>query len=145
MASSASAITDQLITVLAGITNVGSGNAAKTYDVLETGSSQYVFVVRPESGKLVNDSFGDAAMNPTEDVTFLCEGFVKDLGNPVSFMDAQLTLINDFRTAIDDKRTLNSTVEVAIVDRWEVPDMELNISGQIWQPIRFWVRCMVIN
>ncbi len=145
MASSASAIADELVTVLASITDVGAGNAAKTYDILETGSSQYVFVVRPQSGENKFGGFGEAIVPLTQNVTFLCEGFVKDLGDPVAFMNAQLTLINDVQTTVDDKRTLNSTVETAIVDRWEVPDMELNIAGQLWQPIRFWVRCLVIN
>ncbi len=145
MASSASAIADELITILAGITDVGAGNAAKTYDILETGSSQYVFVVRPQSGDNKFAGFGEASVPLIQNITFLAEGFVKDLGNAVSFMNAQLTLINDVQVMVDDKRTMNGTVETAVVDRWEVPDMELSIAGQLWQPIRFWVRCLVIN
>jgi hypothetical protein len=29
--------------------------------------------------------------------------------------------------------------------RAEVPEFELNIQGQMWQPIRFWVDCTVLN
>jgi len=136
---------DELIDILDDISNVGSGNAAKTYDVLETGSSQYVFVIRPSLGENKFGGFGEATVPILQNVTFLCEGFVKDLGDPVAFANAQLTLINDVQTTIDDKRTLNGVVETTIVDRWEVPDMQLNVAGQMWQPIRFWVRCLVVN
>lgn len=145
MASSASAIMDELVSVLAGMTDVGAGNATwKGYDILETATSRYCFIVRPSGGSNKAAAFGGDIVLYESDQTYIAEGYVKEQGDTPDYMEAQATLIQDMQTTIDDHRTLNSTVATAMLARWEVPDMELNIGGQVWQPIRFWIECKVV-
>ncbi len=146
MSSSASAIADELVTVLAGIASVGSGNATKSgYDILESTTSQCCFMVRPTGGDNNFANFGDAATPYDKQMTLRAEGFVRDAGDAATYLNAQFTLIQAVQDAIDDKRTLNSTVEMAWVERWDVPDNEWNIGGAVWQPINFHIKCWVTN
>lgn len=140
--ASASAIADELVTVLEAIPNTSA--TKRGYDLLETSSDRFVFMVRPSTGENIPSQFGETSIPQRQDLTLLAEGFVKDLGDPYDYMNAQWTMITATQTQVDDYYTLNDTCDMAYVERWEVPEMEYNIAGQVWQPIRFWVRCTVL-
>jgi hypothetical protein len=144
MSSSASAIADELVTELGEIAGVGAANSTKSdYGILERATSQFCMVVRPASGDNNWGNFGTGDATPMDTkYTFLVHGFVRELDDPVAYMNAQYTLINDVQAKLNAQQTLNGTCEYAMLARWEVPDLELNINGAIWQEERFWVECL---
>jgi hypothetical protein len=141
--ASASAIGDELVTILEAMT--GTSATKSGYSILDTSSDRFVFVVRPSD--LTNSPAAHSGNTLSEHTryTMLLEGFVKDLGDPADYMTAQWTMINNVQTTIDDYSTLNSTCDFAFMRRAEMPEYELNIQGQMWQPIRFWIDCTVLN
>ena len=142
MTASASAIADELVTVLEAMANTTASK--RGYDILETSADRFCVVVRPSVGSNTLAQFGGDSVTEHQDITLLAEAFVKDLGDPYDYMTAQWTFLNQVQTQLDDYATLNDTCMFAMLERWEVPETEYNIGGQIWQPIRFWVRCLVV-
>lgn len=140
MASSASAIADALVAVLDALTDC---EASKQSYNLDTATHRYTFVVRPAQGTNQGAHFGSGeTMAYEQDITLKTECFVKDLGDPDEYMNAQWTVINTVITAVDDNTSMGSTCDMAFVERWEVPEVEAQVAGMAFQPIWFWVRCV---
>lgn len=136
--SSASAIADALVAVLEAMSET---TASKQQYVLDTATDRYIFIVRPGNAEMRHGYM--QATTYMKDITLKAECYVKDLGDPDEYMNAQWTIIDRTETAIDSEDTLSSTCDHAYVSRWDVPEVEAQLGGMIFQPINFWVTCEV--
>lgn len=141
MSTSASAIIDSCVTVLEGISAVGSGNATKRgYDILERTTSSVCFRVRPQRGDMKFTHMSTSSDDCEENVYIKAEGFVRLQDNYDTWYDSQTTLIASMKSAFNAAQTLSSTVEWAVLENWNVPEMELDVGGVVWQPMEFSIR-----
>ena len=136
--SSASAIADALVAILEAMSE---STATKDQYTLDTAVDRYVFIVRPATGEM-RHAYMQAATY-TKNITLKAECYVKDLGDPDEYMNAQWTIIDRVETTVDSYDSLSSTCDHAYVERWDVPEVEAQLGGMIYQPINFWVRCEV--
>lgn len=141
MTTSASAVLDQLVSVIDGITNCDASKNG--YDILETTRSLYAFHVEPRRGD--NERGGFGALPYHQNMEFVAHGFIRLEADPKSYHTARVTLIDAMNTTFDNNPTLNNTCEGSHVTNWDFPDMELDVQGVIWQPADFTIRCLILN
>lgn len=138
MSSSASAIVDACVSAIAGISRVGTGNAHRRgYDIMDRATSQCCFRVRPVRGDMRFRHFSTTSDTCQEDVYIRAEGFVKLLDNYDDWHDEQDSLLADMKTAFNATQTLGGIVDWAVLETWDIPDMEYDVNGQVWQPMNF--------
>jgi hypothetical protein len=141
MSASASAIVDGCVTVIEGITAVGSGNVSKRgYDIVERTTSEVCFRVRPSRGEQNLTHMSTTSDTGLENVYIKAEGFVRLQDNYDTYYDTQTTLIESMKSAFNGAQTLGGTVEWAVLSTWDIPDMELDVGGTLWQPMDFMIR-----
>ena len=141
MTTSASAVLDQLVSVIDGITNCDATKYG--YDILETTTSLYAFHVEPSEGDNERGGFGNLPYHQNMD--FMAHGFIRLESDPKAYHTARVTLIDAMNTTFDNDQTLSGTCEGAYVARWSFPDVELDVHGVIWQPVDFTIRCLILN
>jgi len=145
--SSASAICDAVVTALASISRVGSGQAVKSgYDILERATSQNCFMVRPERASYSWGHFAGNSGDPFhKELEILAHGFVRLQDSESSWYNEMLSLVEDVTTTFDDNQTLGDIVEWALLRDWEIEETQLDVGGVFWQPIRFHISCMDVT
>ncbi len=138
MSSSASAIVDACVTTIEGISRVGAGNAHRRgYDIIDRATSQCCFRVRPTRGDQRFTRMSTTSDACQENVYIMAEGFVRMLDNYDTWHDEMDGLVEDMKTAFDAAQTLGGIVEWAILENWEIPEVEYDVGGTVWQPLRF--------
>lgn len=129
---SGSAITDALITMLGAASAFGSQNVAKDYSVLER-SSGCCCVVTWRRVVSAQVDFGD---DRDRQWTHTIQGFVKDLGDPISTMSRINAFSDTVLAVLENDDTLQGTVErIDVIEGNRDLNAAVTSGGMTWFPI----------
>ncbi len=130
---SGSAIADALVTMLGAASAFGSTAVGKDYSVLER-SSGSCCVVTWRRFSSVTTTYGKGSHD--RQWTHSIQGFVKDLGDPISLLGRVLTFSDTVLNVLEHDDTLQGTVKkVDRVDAARDLNAAVQAGGAFWIPI----------
>ncbi len=130
---SGSAIADALVTMLGAASAFGSTAVGKDYSVLER-SSGSCCVVTWRRFTSVESTYGGGSHD--RQWTHSIQGFIKDLGDPISLLGRVLTFSDTILNVIEHDGTLQGTVNsVNQVNAARDLNAAVQAGGAFWIPI----------